>query len=196
MLQKDFNHLLQGQLTHWGRVMHTYVSKQTIIGLDNGLSPGWRQAIIWTNVGILSIGTLGTNFNDNYWNSNIFIQENALENIVCNMASILSRLQCVNSLLPDGVLLPSHYLNQCWLIVSWTLGNKFQWNCKSVNILSHENVFENVYCKWRPIYLSSMLTLHSISARYGRCTRMVSTWRRSSGHSTKEDKELMLTVLM
>ena len=23
---------------------------------------------------------------------------------------------------------PSHYLNQCWPIVNWTLGNKFQWN--------------------------------------------------------------------
>ena len=36
----------------------------TIIGLDNGLSPGRRQAIIWTNAGILLIGPLGTNFNE------------------------------------------------------------------------------------------------------------------------------------
>ena len=35
--------------------MHICVSKQTIIGSDNGLSPGWRQAIIWTNAGILLI---------------------------------------------------------------------------------------------------------------------------------------------
>ena len=33
--------------------------KLTIIGSDNGLSPGRRQAIIWTNVGILLIGPLG-----------------------------------------------------------------------------------------------------------------------------------------
>ena len=32
--------------------------------------------------------------------SNIFIQENAFENVVCEMASILSRPQCVNSLAP------------------------------------------------------------------------------------------------
>ena len=50
-------------LTHWGGVTHICVSKQTIIGSDNGLSPGRRQAIIWTNDGILLIGTLGTNFN-------------------------------------------------------------------------------------------------------------------------------------
>ena len=51
-------------LTHWGRVTHIYVSILTIIGSDNGLSPGWRQAIIWTNVGILLIGPLGTNFSE------------------------------------------------------------------------------------------------------------------------------------
>ena len=31
---------------------------------DNGLSPGRRQAIIWTNAGILLIRTLGTNFSE------------------------------------------------------------------------------------------------------------------------------------
>ena len=40
------------------------VSKLTIIGSDNGLSPGRRQAIIWTNAGILLIRTLGTNFSE------------------------------------------------------------------------------------------------------------------------------------
>ena len=51
--------------THWGRVTHICVSKQTIIGSDNGLSPGRRKAIIWTNAGILLIGPLGTNFSEN-----------------------------------------------------------------------------------------------------------------------------------
>ena len=48
-------------LSHWGRVMHICISKLTIISSDYGLSPGRRQAIIWTNAGILSICTLGTN---------------------------------------------------------------------------------------------------------------------------------------
>ena len=39
-------------------------SKLTIIGPDNGLPPCQRQAIIWTNAGILLIGQLGTNFSD------------------------------------------------------------------------------------------------------------------------------------
>ena len=51
-------------LTHWGRVTHICVSKLTIIGSDNSLSPGRRQAIIWTNVGILLIRPLGTNFSE------------------------------------------------------------------------------------------------------------------------------------
>ena len=44
--------------------MHICIGKQTIIGSDNGLSPGRRQAIIWTNAGILLIRTLGTNFSE------------------------------------------------------------------------------------------------------------------------------------
>ena len=45
-------------LTHWGRVTHICVSKLTIIGSDNGLAPGWHQAIIWTSAGILLIGPM------------------------------------------------------------------------------------------------------------------------------------------
>ena len=52
------------RLTHWGRATHICVSKLTIICSDNGLSPGQRQAIIWTKAGILLIGPLGTNFSE------------------------------------------------------------------------------------------------------------------------------------
>ena len=52
------------KLTHWGRVTHICVSKIAIIGSNNGLSPSRRQAIIWTNAGILLIGPLGTNFSE------------------------------------------------------------------------------------------------------------------------------------
>ena len=34
------------------------------IGYDNGMSPGWRQAIIWTNAGIFLIGSIWTNFSE------------------------------------------------------------------------------------------------------------------------------------
>ena len=51
-------------LTHWGRVTHICVDNLTVIGSDNGLSPGRRQAIIWTNAGIFLIGPLGTNVSE------------------------------------------------------------------------------------------------------------------------------------
>ena len=51
-------------LTHWGRVTHICVNKLTIIGSDNGLSPGPRQAIICINAGILLFGPLKTNFSE------------------------------------------------------------------------------------------------------------------------------------
>ena len=49
---------------HWGRVTHICVGKLSTVGSDNGLSPNRRQVIIWTNAGILLIGTLGTNFRE------------------------------------------------------------------------------------------------------------------------------------
>ena len=44
--------------------LYKYYKDLTIIGSDNGLSPGRRQAIIWTNAGILLIAPLGTNFSE------------------------------------------------------------------------------------------------------------------------------------
>ena len=43
---------------------HICVGNLTIIGSDNGLSPSRRQAITWTNIGILLIGPIGTNFSE------------------------------------------------------------------------------------------------------------------------------------
>ena len=59
-----FTNYVTAELTHWGRVTHKCVGKLTSIGSDNGLSPGRRQAIIWTNAGILFIWPLGTNFSE------------------------------------------------------------------------------------------------------------------------------------
>ena len=70
----------------------------SIIGSDNGLSPVQRQAIIWTNDGMVYLNhgivylnqfwfifywTLGNTFQWNFnENTAIFIQENELENVV------------------------------------------------------------------------------------------------------------------
>ena len=49
-------------LTQWGRMTHICASKLTTIGPDNGLSPGRRQAITWTNAGLLPVELVRTNF--------------------------------------------------------------------------------------------------------------------------------------
>ena len=41
----------------WCMYMHLAIS-----GADNGSSPVWCQAIIWTNVGLLLLKPLGLNF--------------------------------------------------------------------------------------------------------------------------------------
>ena len=51
-------------LTHWGRVTHICASKLSILGSNNGLSPGRCQAIIWTNAGMLLIWPFGTNISE------------------------------------------------------------------------------------------------------------------------------------
>ena len=51
-------------LSNWGRVTHICVSTIIIIDSYNALSPGRRQAIIWTNAGMLLIGLLGTKISD------------------------------------------------------------------------------------------------------------------------------------
>ena len=51
-------------LTRWCRVTHICVNKLTIICSDNSLSPRRRQAIIWTNAGILLIRPLRTKLSE------------------------------------------------------------------------------------------------------------------------------------
>ena len=65
MQRRQYHVIYQFYLTHWVRMTHICIVNLTIIGSDNGLSPGRRQAtIIWTNAGILLIGLLGTNLSE------------------------------------------------------------------------------------------------------------------------------------
>ena len=89
--------LLVRLLTHWGRVTRICDSKFTIIGSDNGLSPGRRQAIIWTNAGILLIGTLGTNFRETLIDIYTFSFRKCIWKYCLWNGAILSRPQCVNT---------------------------------------------------------------------------------------------------
>ena len=97
-------------LTHWGRVTHICVGKQTSIGSNNGLAPDRRQATIWINAGILLIGPLGTNLSEILIEFLTFsFKKNAFESVVCETAAILSRPRCVNQKSQLTILM--HYGN-------------------------------------------------------------------------------------
>ena len=91
-------------LTHWGRVTHICVDKLTIVGSENGLAPIRRQAIIWTNAGLLSIGHLLTNFSEIL----IKLQQFTLKKMHLKMSSANRRLCCLgpNVLAQCGIVTP------------------------------------------------------------------------------------------
>ena len=109
--------LIQLIETEW----HICVSKLTIIGSDNGSSPGRRQAIIWTNAGILLIQTLGTNFSE-IWSA---IHTFSFKKMLLKMASAKWRLfrLGLNELnswqILESYMVPLHSSNVTWM--SWHL---------------------------------------------------------------------------
>ena len=134
------------------------------IGSGKGLAPNMQQLSHYPNQCWFIVN--GTVRNKFQWklnrNSNIFVNENALENVICEKVGILSKRrwdtgtgtvpgqqpwricvnglhETINSLWPSDVIwqqksgstlaqvmascltAPSHYLNQCWLIISKVL---------------------------------------------------------------------------
>ena len=62
---------------------------------------------------------------------------------------------------------PSHYLKQCWVIISWTLRNKLQWKLnQNVKVFIHENASETSSAKWRLFCLGRDELLSTISHEY------------------------------
>ena len=111
-------------LTHWSWVTHICVSKLTIIGSDNGLSPVQCQAIIWTNDEISLIGTLGTNFSEFFIEMRTF----SFKKIHLKMSSGKWRPFCLGL----NVLKAQHHLTsvrQCrWIHCGPVIGKIFPWN--------------------------------------------------------------------
>ena len=83
------------QLNHWDRVTHICVTNPSIIGWNSGLSPVRCQAIIWTNVGLLSTGTLGTHCNQILFVTQTFsFDKMYLKMSAEKMSANLSRSRC------------------------------------------------------------------------------------------------------
>ena len=107
-------------LTDWGRVTHICIGKLTVIGSDNGLSPGRRQAIIWTNAGIL-IRPLGTNVSEML----IGIQAFSFKKMYLKMSSAKWRPFCPGLNMLTLLVLRPEYSERTtsvtWLLISGSL---------------------------------------------------------------------------
>ena len=130
-------------LTHWGRVMHIFVGKLTNIDSDNGLAPQRRQAIIWTNVGILLIEPLGTNFSEFL----IRIHTFSFKKIHLKMSSGKWRPFCV------GLNVLTLYTPTQW---NWVAGGRLYWIhlvcpslclsiCQSVNAMTCKALVDGMF---------------------------------------------------
>ena len=63
-----------------------------------------------------------------------------------------------------------HYMNQCWNVVNWTLGNKFKWNFHPITtIFVQENALDNVVWKMAAI-------LSRPQRVKDRCASIVTKW--------------------
>ena len=109
-------------LTHWGRVTHICVDEVIIIASDNGLSPDRRQAIIWTNAGLLSIEPLRTYFSENL----IKIQPFSLKKMHVKMSSAKWRPSwCLNVLCQRHFQM--HFRQWYWVILIEMSPNLVLW---------------------------------------------------------------------
>ena len=113
-------------LTHWGRETHICVGKLSIISSDNGLSPGRRHTIIWTNAGILSIGPIGTIFNEILIEMHTF----SFKKINFKMSSGKWRPFCLGLNMITGCL---HFLGVLKLSMCWGVSSLNHWNTGSVS---------------------------------------------------------------
>ena len=133
---------------------HICVSKLTIIDSDNGLSPGRRQAIIWTNARILLIGALGTNVSEIL----IKICTFSLKKMLLKMSSGKRRPSCVKPLRSE----------QFW----WTYHvNIFAFNIFPFTIISQERchqqlsyfLMEDVQGPDYPTFFNAMASDHLVT---------------------------------
>ena len=90
---------MSGSQLIWNRYTYVRLVNWVIIGWGKGLTPNRWQIITWTNDVLLSWDSWQQflwNWNQNV---NIFCQGNALENIVCKMATVLF---CYHGLTPEA----------------------------------------------------------------------------------------------
>ena len=122
-------HFSKISLTRWGRVTHIYICKLTIMVQIMAC----RQAFIWTSDGTLLIGTLETNFSEisseiqTFWFKKMHLKMSEKWQPFCLSLNRLTHCDTIwrnrsgstlAQVMACCLTAPSHYLNQCWLIIS------------------------------------------------------------------------------
>ena len=152
-------------LTHWGRVTHICVSKLTIIGSDDGLPPGRRQAISWTNAGILLIRTLATNFSEilseihafSYKKMHLKMSSAKWRPFCLGLKMLRDYLRTINSLWPSGAI---------WHHSAWSsLVQVMAWHLKSVKPLPEQNADLLLIGPSRPNFGEILMTIQQFSVK-------------------------------
>ena len=131
---------------------HTGVGRITISGSDNGLSPGRRQAIIWTNAVIWLIRHLGTNFGEIIIEIGTF----SFKKMHLKMSSEKGRPFCLglNVLILDpGHLFGCFFLTtrNITVVISAIPMKECLWDCstlKQVIDLMHEDCYHYFYRRY------------------------------------------------
>ena len=128
--------------------IYTYARKLSTIGSDNGLSPGRRQAIIWTTARIMLIEPLGTNFSEML----IEIPTFSFKKMRLKMSSGKWRPFCVKQKLFRSCQMQD--LNQCWCIIKLTLRNELRIEIQYNDVMDMRLKMSSAEC-W-PFFQASM----------------------------------------
>ena len=116
------------------------VSKLTTIGSNTGFSHGGRQAIVWTNAGILLIRPLGTKFSEISINIYTFSFKNMhLKMTSGKMAAILSRPQCDTRCLCESKQLS---------VLSVSSVDHCCAACTTVKPVCNDHLYNKIYYLW------------------------------------------------
>ena len=162
---------------------HIGICELTIIGSENGLAPDRRQAIIWTNIGILLIGPLETNLSEFLIGIHIF----SFKKMHLKMSSAKWRPSCLglNVLTHCRLVMPCDvsHLGQYWLrwwFGIWSHSNHYPNMCSIIHNIRPLKNFSEIwtfsFCKmhWKMLFAKyltfssgpNMLTLRPLGEYY------------------------------
>ena len=141
---------------------HIWVGNRTIIGSDNGLSLCRRQAIIWSNAGILLIGSLGTNFGDILIEILTFSFKK--KRLKVSVAELQPFCLGLNVLTLTTAVKKTLNIGQGWVYTPYKTAAVIIYPC------------HNLYC-WSSPICSKLIPMANVSSLYITHTRYAPGWR-------------------